>query len=255
MRIRNEHVFDGSQPVAGRGVVRRLTALLLALALLAPAAGLAQGTELRRIVSSFSSEAYPVPFVPEREAVGDDYFADAIIVGDSMVEAIDLYGVLPEITVYAKIGVSAKSLCDSTYFEYDDMLMKMFEILIHSKPKIAYLWVGSNGVDIKKANDVLQDYDRLLNELISGAPNTLFYCISLPPVAERAQDVYPEYTNANVVAFNYGLSEICRAHGVYYIDAANIFYDEVGNVNEAYVSGDGIHLNREGYQLDRKSVV
>ena len=129
-----------------------MTALLLALALFAPAAALAQETEIRRIVSSFTAEGYPVPYVPEREAVGDDYFADAIIVGDSMVEAFDLYDVLPEITVYAKIGVSAKSLCSSTYFDYGDMQMKMFEILIHSQPKIVYLWVGSNGVDIKKAD-------------------------------------------------------------------------------------------------------
>ena len=226
-----------------------MTALLLALALFAPAAALAQETEIRRIVSSFTAEGYPVPYVPEREAVGDDYFADAIIVGDSMVEAFDLYDVLPEITVYAKIGVSARSLCSSTYFDYGDMQMKMFEILIHSQPKIVYLWVGSNGVDIKKADEVIRDYDQLLNELISGAPNTLFYCISLPPVAERAQETYPEYTNFNVASFNFCLSEICREHGVYYLDAASIFYDNFGNVNEEYVSGDGIHLNREGYQL------
>ena len=36
---------------------------------------------------------------------------------------------------------------------------------------------------------------------------------------------------------------------MYYLDAASMFYDEIGNVDEEYVSGDGIHLNREGYQL------
>ena len=210
---------------------------------------LAEDGEEPFAVSFAGPAGYPAPDVPESAAVDDSYFRGAVLVGDSMAESFDKNGVVPERTVISEIGASARTAHDYSIFEVDGQSYKLRDLLAQMNPPIVYLWLGSNGVDAKPSAQVLEDYERLLNQLIPALPDTLIYCMALPPVHALALEQYPNYTNARVNAFNEGLRELCKSHGVYFLDITGLLRHESGELDVEYAAGDGIHLKRAAYDL------
>jgi len=172
-----------------------------------------------------------------------------VLVGDSMAESFDIYGVVPELTVYSEIGASARTAHDYAIFKVGRETHRLADILAETQPPLLYLWLGSNGVDTKPSDQTLADYDRLLNQLIPLLPETIIYCMSLPPVHRLALEQYPSYTNARVDNFNAGLRDLCAAHNVYFLGITDMFRHESGELDMTYGAGDGIHLKRPAYDM------
>ena len=248
MHLWYEHLLDRQKPFAASG--RAVAAALLAALLLFTVPGvLAEDGEEPFAVSFAGPAGYPAPDVPESAAVNDSYFRGAVLVGDSMAESFDIYGVVPDLTVISEIGASARTAHDYSIFEVDGQSYRLRDLLAQMNPPIVYLWLGSNGVDAKPSAQVLEDYERLLNQLIPALPDTLIYCMALPPVHALALEQYPNYTNARVNAFNEGLRELCKSHGVYFLDITGLLRHESGELDVEYAAGDGIHLKRAAYDL------
>lgn len=229
-----------------RRVKRTALCAALALALCAPCA---LCEETPRAVSGFVCEAFPPPDVPQTEAVADEYFRGVVLVGDSMAESFDLYGVVPELTVISEIGASARTAHDYAIFAQEGREWKLCDLLAQTRPEAVYLWLGSNGVDTKPASQVVDDYEKLLDQLIAALPDTLICCMALPPVHALAREQYANYTNARVDAFNEGLRDLCARRGVYFLDITDLLRHKGGELDVQYAAGDGIHLKRPAYDL------
>ncbi|GHU83794.1 hypothetical protein FACS1894196_4210 [Clostridia bacterium] len=192
---------------------------------------------------------YPAPYVPESARVPDSYFADAVLVGDSLATGIPLYDAMPAMkNVYARTGLSPHTAATKEAFLLHNKPSRLRALMVWRKPRVAYLWLGLNGVDGLSAERVLKSYDELLEQLISGLPNTLFYLMEVTPVQAKAASGHKMLNNDNINAFNEGLYALAQAHNIYVLPINAMLRDEDGRLDSDYAAGDGYHLRRKGYQ-------
>lgn len=217
------------------------------MALCAPAVG-EEGAE-PSVQSTFAAEGYPTPDVPECEPVGEGYFEGAVLVGDSIAAYFDLLDVMPGLTVVWKKGLSPQGAKVSHSFKVDGRYLTLTEYLESMKPSKIYLWLGSNGVHAKPSEQVLEDYEAMLNDLIPRVPDTMIYLMSLSPVRRHVEKKHPGFTNKRVDNFNEGLYELARLHNVYYLDINPLLRTKDGILDKEYGAPDGLHLRPDAYEM------
>lgn len=201
------------------------------------------------VLSMYRNEMFPAPDVPACNAVDEAYFEGAVLVGDSTAEGLKIHAVIPTLEVLTVIGISPRTAATNKLFKHDGKAVTLAEKLEATQPDKVYLWLGSNGVDTKTEDQVLDDYDRLLNVLIPVLPQVPFYLLELTPVKLIAQEQYKNYTNERVDAFNEGLREVARRHGAYVLEINTLFRNEKGLLDNEYGAGDGIHLRGPAYDV------
>jgi len=239
--------FGGTKSPSTSRRFRRIVALLL-LWLMLPLA-MAKGGPESLVASNFRHERFPAPDVPARERVDDSYFQDAILVGDSTARGLRLSQKIPALEVLSVIGISPRTAATTKLFEHENKPVKLAEKLVALQPSMVYLWLGSNGVDTKDAPRVVQDYNHLLNVLLTALPDTPFILMELTPVKLSAQERYRNYTNKRVDLFNEGLREAASRHNVYILPINSLLKNEKNLLAGHYGAKDGIHLTNAAYEV------
>lgn len=232
----------------------RFRALLIALWLLGmalppvPALGEAAPTG-PMVMSNYRHSRFPSPGIPVGERVDDGYFSGAVLVGDSVAEGLGIHGFIPELTVMTVIGISPRTAATDLLFMHERQPVTLVDKLTAMQPTMIYLWLGSNGIDTKDAQRVIDDYDRLLNQLIAALPDVPVYLVELTPVKRMVTERYANYTNERVDAFNALLHNAAKRHNVYLLPVNFLFKNADGLLDGLYGAGDGIHLKKAAYEV------
>jgi len=227
----------------------KLTALLLALCML-PAISLATEEERPPAVrSNVIIKGYPPPIIPLSPRVDDSYFADILLVGDSLSSGIPHYKVMPALEVSYMIGVYARHIAESNEVvrKKGRKPMTLPDYLVEQDPRVVYIWIGLNDIEDHPAEQVLPHYHVMLNRLIEAMPNTLFCLMEVTPVTKDAQRRRRALSNQNVLDFNAGLYELAREHNIYLLQIHAGLMDDSGVIQPKLVDNDGFHLSRFGY--------
>ena len=159
------------------------------------------------------------------------WYRDTALVGDSMAAGARSYRWLDE-AVYAEVGTRANE---------DNPLLDKVEA---RQPEVIILTYGINDVAVyeDRIGVFIAHYGSVLIRLRASCPNSRMYVTAIMPVSEAvaAEKTYPQYIDA----YNETLADMCRLHGVGYIDARFILEQRP----ELY-SDDGLHFNLDGYPL------
>ncbi len=110
-------------------------------------------------------------------------------------------------------------------------------------PRKIFLKIGTNDMDHGiKAQEMLQNYERIILFIRQKCPKTELYLISMLPVFQHDRDKVHSIPED----FNAGLMVLAQKHKAHYVDLYHPLLDENGNLKESY-SNDGWHLMGEGY--------
>lgn len=219
----------------------------------APGAALAQegtGTPTPRpaVKSAYLHEGVPPPDVPACARVEDDRFAGAVLVGDSLADGLAIHGVTPKLQVLGRIGLSPRTALTDDTFKNGGKPVTLERKLPAMRPTAVYLWLGSNGLVSRSADEVLGDYSRLLNRLLAALPQTPFYLVEVTPVSTLSHERYAAFTNERIDAFNGGLRTLAARHGIYVLPVNALLKGDDGLLDAAYAAEDGIHLQESAYE-------
>lgn len=139
---------------------------------------------------------------------------------------------------------------DKTYH-----ILNRIDQIIKGNPKKIFLLVGINDLigQVKK-DEIIANYERILNRFTSEIPNTKVYAESILPMnTVIADDVYVRNyktvitaTNTDIEEVNTKIEELCRKYNVTYVDAYSKLINQEGQMPEGYTV-DGVHLYQEGY--------
>lgn len=94
--------------------------------------------------------------------------------------------------------------------------------------------------------EVVADYQELINNLPNSAT---FYISSVLPINEKIYKRHrtKEKSNKQIHALNLMLKKLCDTDKrLFYMDTGGFLYNEVGELAEAFQTGDGLHLSRLG---------
>ena len=151
-------------------------------------------------------------------------FKECVIAGDSMIAAVEEYGVLDSNSIVAKVGAGTTFLNDN------------INNIVKKNPKYLILHFGENQISKTGAYRYLTDpYTKAIKTLKKKLPDTKIYIDSIFPVQTKA---YKENSYLkNISFYNEKLKQMAEENGVNYLDSETMFL----NLKKNYYEPDGIH--------------
>lgn len=184
---------------------------------------------------------------PTYTTVEDDYFADAVFIGDSRTVGLYEYGGLErKADFYASTGLTVYKMFDEEIVSVPDQKQKITveEALTENTFGKIYLMIGINEMGTGTVESFVQAYSDAVAQLRELQPDAVIYIQSILRVtAERsAQGDY--ITNEGIDARNAGLSALADNEHIFYLDINPVICDETGGMCADYTY-DGVHLKAQ----------
>lgn len=202
-------------------------------------------------------DAFPTALGQNEKPVGDDYFKDALFLGDSISTGIPLYlqNVLSDVPVIAEKGIGPHNALTREIFPVDGVDKTMLEAAKAAENtrgefgKI-YILLGGNTLGIDK-DYFLTSYKEFLQSVKDQFPNATIYVQSMTPVTATVTNTYPNLgtgdINAKINEYNLGLMQLSSEVGVNYLDIASVFVDSEGRLPNEASPSDGMHFGPDYY--------
>lgn len=197
--------------------------------------------------------AYPLyyfgSFLEESEPVEDDsFFANALFLGDSRTEGLQLWGGIAQGDYLWKRGITVLEVDSDKYtFDIGGQQLTMVRAMAHRQYDKVYLMMGINelGCAVEKYEEGLSAF---LDQIIAAQPQAVIYIQTLPPLNDKlAEEHLNDYErNAQVNAFNELIIRLAREKRIALLNTAEVYRGEDGQL-PADMTGDGCHFNSDQY--------
>ena len=194
---------------------------------------------------------------PETAAVEDDWFSDAVFIGDSRTDGLRLYSGIrgadflayKSLMIFHVVGndkVDRKAVPLNGVGDKKTVL----EWLDEKRYAKVYLMFGVNELGYGDDAAFTDAFSRTVDEIQARQPEAVVYIQSLVPIEpEKAYKTNPAawLNNDNVARYNELLRQVCADKGVVYVDVAAARTEEGGGLPPEGTT-DGIHFTRSWYE-------
>ena len=216
-------------------------------------------------IPSAAPEPTPVPApaldfslpAPETGAVEDDWFSDAVFLGDSRSDGLRLYSGIrgADFLAYKSLmvfqvtgtgGVDAKAIPKNGVGDKKTALAWLEE----KQYGKVYVMFGINELGYGDDQAFQDAFALLIDEIRVRQPEAVIYIQSLIPVEpEKAHQMNPAawLNNENVGNYNEILRRVCADKRAVYVDVQSVMADDSGTL-PAESTTDGIHFTRSWYE-------
>lgn len=227
------------------------------------ASGPATGETAAAVLPEPTPTPTPVPAfdftqpAPETAAVEDDWFSDAVFIGDSRTDGLRLYSGIrgADFLAYKSLmifHVVGNDKVDQRAVPLNGVGDKklVLDWLDEKQYAKVYLMFGVNELGYGDDGAFTDAFSRTVDEIRVRQPEAVLYIQSLVPIEpEKAHATNPAswLNNDNVVRYNELLRQVCADKGVVYVDVASALVNDAGNLPPEGTT-DGIHFTRSWYE-------
>ncbi|MBR9845748.1 MAG: hypothetical protein GYB35_06375 [Algicola sp.] len=129
------------------------------------------------------------------------------------------------------------------------VIYRLDEVVRFNPDKI-FLMIGVNDLGMqRKLEDIISNYEILINLILSKTPETKLYIQSILPTKNQVAR-----QNSDILEINKELVQLSKKYKLTFINLFDIFKTEDNELNMDF-SYDGLHLNAEGYLLWKKTIL
>lgn len=188
---------------------------------------------------------------PVFTSVEDDYFADAVFIGDSRTVGMFEYGGLEEIsTFYASTGLTVYKLFDSAIVTVPGQKKKITveQALQENSFRKIYLMIGINEMGTGTVETFAAKYKEVVDHLLEMQPDAILYIQGIMKVTTERSNQGDYITNEGIEARNEAIAELADEERIFYLDVNPVICDETGGMVEDYTF-DGVHLKAQYIEL------
>lgn len=176
--------------------------------------------------------------------VEDEYFSDAVFIGDSRTVGMFEYGGLENTAAfYASTGLTVFKLFDSAIVPVADSKEKITieQALSERQFGKIYLMVGINEMGRGDLEGFLTRYKEAIVHMQELQPDAIIYLQGIMKVTTERSSQGDYISNEGIEERNAGIAALADNVKVYYLDVNPVFCDETGGM-EPYYTTDGVHL-------------
>lgn len=180
-------------------------------------------------------------------SVEDDYFADAVFIGDSRTVGLYEYAGLEEIsTFYASTGLTIYKLFDAPVVEVAGQKQKktVEEALSENTFSKIYLMIGINEMGTGTVDSFMAAYAQAVEHLQELQPDATIYLQGIMKVTTERSEKGDYITNEGIEERNDRIAELADYVNIYYLDVNPLICDETGGMEASYTY-DGVHLKAQ----------
>ena len=189
--------------------------------------------------------------VPQSEPVEMDYFSDALFIGDSRTDGLQIYSGIKGATFYCYKGLNIFDMNKRKVVELNGGTYTVVEALSKGPQyKKIYISLGVNELGYPGTDSFHNAFKTFLEQVKAAQPNAVIYLQNLVPVNPEicAQKKQPSYVNNQRVAdFNAIFPQLAQECQVALLDVKTALSDANG-ILPAEATVDGVHFTRAWYQ-------
>ena len=181
------------------------------------------------------------------DSVEDDYFADALFIGDSRTVGLFEYGGLEETaSFYASTGLTVYKMFDSPIVAVEGQKDKLTieEALQENQFSKIYLMIGINEMGTGTVESFMEKYREVIAHLKELQPDAILYLQSVMKVTSQRSEQGDYITNQGIEERNVEIAKLADYVTVYYLDVNPQICDETGGMIPDYTY-DGVHLKAQ----------
>lgn len=179
--------------------------------------------------------------------VEDDYFADAVFIGDSRTVGMFEYGGLKDTAdFYASTGLTIYKMFNSEIVSVEGQKKKISveqALSANSYAKI-YLMIGINEMGTGTVESFTEAYKEAVDHLLELQPDAIIYIQGIIKVTTKRSEQGDYINNEGIEARNEALSQLADNERIFYLDVNPAICDETGGLTASYTF-DGVHLKAQ----------
>ena len=189
--------------------------------------------------SAPASPSVPASTAPSPPpAVDGSALSDAALVGNSFVEALNAYNLLPQTDCFGRIGLNVRTALTKSTLKGDVPVIDELKGRTYNR---IFLVFGENELGWNSIDLFIEAYGRLVDEVRQRQPAAKIYIESIFPVSAAVSEKNIEQTNnRRIDEFNGRLRQLAADKGIGFVDGASVMRDENG-VLPADAATDGVH--------------
>lgn len=188
------------------------------------------------------SDSYD-PVVAESEKVKNDYFKDALFVGNSRTMGLQISAGVKGAEYITDIGMNV-----GVFFEreisYQGQTMTMADAVSLGEYKKVYLMFGINEVGWYDEDAFIRCYAKIIRHIKKVQPEAVIYVQSVIHCTKEKAEEDKIFGKKRVNEYNELLKKLAKKQRVYFVNVDEAVVNEQG-ILPSEASNDGIHLNYE----------
>ncbi|MCI8673174.1 MAG: hypothetical protein HFI89_06760 [Lachnospiraceae bacterium] len=190
---------------------------------------------------------------PVFRSVGEDYFDDALFIGDSRTVGLFEYGRIEDrAQFYAQTSLMIYEVMENpkAIVETDDERgsITVEEALSEHQFGKIYIMLGLNEMGFGTPESFGKAYGAVINRIRQLQPDAVIYIQSIMHVADEKNRTDPVYNNTNIDLRNQPLKQLADNQNIFYLDVNEVLCDETGCLNSEWTF-DQVHLKAAYYQI------
>ncbi len=206
--------------------------------------------EKKQTDSPWYTDPGKIPLTTEYDyqKVKNDYFDDAVFIGDSRIVGMNDYSGLTNATFFAKTGLTIYNLLDEKFVQDPNTgkTVTVSDMLQNYKYGKIYLMVGINELGTGGTERFAQAYKEVLGKMRKWQPDAVIYVQSImgvSPQKDRTDDVF---NNTNIRDKNCAIAKLTDGIHIFYLNIQEIYEDENHALSQD-LTFDEVHLYAQYY--------
>ena len=196
---------------------------------------------------------FGVPLEASEPLTDDSYFENAVFLGDSRTEGLELFGGLKNGTFYWARGMTvfyADDVDGHSIFDVDGEQLTLVGTLSKRSYDAVYIMIGVNelGYTVEQYEDGLRT---LIDKVLAAQPDAVVYLQIMPPVNDavcQKSGLAYYISNDNIKQFNDVIIRVAEEKQVVLLNTAEAYTGEDGQL-PAELASDGCHFAYSAYSL------
>ncbi len=197
-------------------------------------------------------EAEPEPPVYQIASVDDDYFCDALFIGDSRTVGLSEYcqELMDRATFYAKISLTIYDFEKKSFVKLEDNSEKITiaQALEQKKFGKIYIMLGLNELGGGTPESFGEAYGNVVNRIRELQPDAQIYIQGIMHVTAAKSNKDKVFKNDRINERNQVIAQLADNQHIFYIDMNEATDDENGALTQD-LSFDNVHLKAKSYAL------
>lgn len=192
----------------------------------------------------------PPPHKPSKSynfvTVSNEYFDDALFIGDSRTVGLSEYAPYKGATYFASVGMSAHNALSTKVSIPSLGKLTLTQLLKSRSFSKVYIMLGINELGYR-FDSIISKYTELLETVMELQPDAIIYIEANLHVTKTKSDGDSIINNKAIDNLNESLSKLADGEKIFYIDVNEIFDDGNGNLDSSYTS-DNAHILGKYYE-------
>lgn len=189
-----------------------------------------------------------VQTVREFGEVGENYFDDAVFIGDSRTVGLRDYGGLDQATFYATVGLNIYDMWTEKFCEVGGKKVTLEEALGQRQYGKIYFQIGINEMGRGNLESFMQQYEASVQKFRQLQPDAVIYVQGIMRVAKEKSDADKIFNNEGICTRNERIAQLADNQTIFYIDMNEVVCDEQGNLRDD-LTFDNLHLLGSKYGI------